>query len=177
MSSIESIWLAADPCPAVTDPGWLTQPKATVVAAVIAVVGALIAYAGVTKTTRTTRRENRREEKVAVLTEASAAIQELTRAIDRIALTTDPAARAQQVAKMDDGPMKKLGDRYSLSETKLELYGFTDSAKAAKSLSDTLMTVWNGLRRNSNDDVDLAQSHDEYDEALKAIQTALKELP
>lgn len=63
-------WLAADRCPALAaamDPGWLTQPVATVTAAVIAVIGALIAYAGVTKTTRTTRRENRREEKMAVL--------------------------------------------------------------------------------------------------------------
>jgi hypothetical protein len=51
----------------------------------IAVVGALIAYAGVRKTTRTTRRENRRAEKVAVLEEACAAIHELTRAVDRVA--------------------------------------------------------------------------------------------
>jgi hypothetical protein len=44
-----TMWLAADPCPAVTDASWLTQPRATVMAAVIAVIGALIAYAGVTK--------------------------------------------------------------------------------------------------------------------------------
>jgi hypothetical protein len=70
MTHAWTTWLAADPCPAATDSGWLTQPKATVAAALIAVVGAVVAYLGVTKTTRTTPKESRRAEKVAVLTDA-----------------------------------------------------------------------------------------------------------
>jgi hypothetical protein len=177
MTHAWTTWLAADPCPAVTDPSWLTQPKATVLAAVIAVVGALIAYAGVTKTSRTTRRENRRDEKVAVLTEATIAIQELIRAIDRVALTTDPTDRADQVAKMNAGPMKRLGDRYSLAETKLELYGFGAATKEANTLSDTLIAVWDGLRANPANAVNLDQSHKDYDKALEAIKKALKQRP
>jgi hypothetical protein len=176
MTSALTTWLAADPCPTVTNPDWLTQPKATVAAAIIAVIGALIAYAGVTKTTRTTRRENRREEKVAVLTEATIAIQELIRAIDRIALTTDQAVRAEEVAKINAGPMKRLGDNYSLAETKLELYGFSAAAKEANTLSDTLIAVWDGLRANPANAVNLDRSHRDYDKALDAIKKALKEL-
>jgi hypothetical protein len=152
-------WLAADPCPAVANPGGLTQPWATVIAAFIAVVGAGIAYAGVTKTTRTTRRENRRDEKVAVLTEASAAIQELTRAIDRIALPEDAAVRAERVAKMDDGPMKKLGDKSSMAATKLSLYGFDAAAEQAETLNDTLRVPWDSLRKDPASAVSLNDCH------------------
>lgn len=51
---------------AVTDTGGLTQPWATVIAAAIAVAGALVAFCGVWRTTDTTRKENRRAERVAV---------------------------------------------------------------------------------------------------------------
>jgi hypothetical protein len=148
-----------------------------VLAATIAVVGALIAYAGVTKTTRSTGREKRREEKLAILTEAATAIQELIRAIDRIALTKNPTARAEQVAKMDAGPMKRLGDRYSLAETKVELYGFGAATKAMNTLSDTLIAVWDGLRANPANAVNLDQSHGDYDKALEAIKKAMKKRP
>jgi type II secretory pathway pseudopilin PulG len=179
MTHAWTTWLAADPCPAAANPDWLTwltPPVATVLAATIAVVGALIAYAGVTKTTRTTRRENRREEKIAVLADATVAVQELIRAVDRVALTTDPTARAEQVAKMNAGPMKKLGDKYSLAETKLELYGFEAATKEVNTLSDTLIVVWDGLRANPADAVNLDQSHSDYDNALEALKKALKKL-
>jgi hypothetical protein len=175
MSNASTTWLAADSCPAATDPGWLTQPVATVAAATIAVIGALIAYAGVTKTTRTTRRENRREEKVAVLTEASAAIHELTRAVERVALPNDPALRAQRVEQMDAGPMKELGDKYSMAATKLELYGF-DTVEETNALSDTLFAVWESLRRDPAETVSLEESRESYVKTLKAIQKALKKL-
>ncbi len=98
-------WLAADPCPAAADPGWLTGPRATVVAAIIAVSGAVFAYLGVTKTTRTTRQENRRAEKVAVLTDAWAAVFKLARALERVNKPTDPTVRAERIAAMTAGPM------------------------------------------------------------------------
>jgi hypothetical protein len=177
MTHAWTTWLAADPCPAATNPGGLTQPWATVAAAFIAVIGALIAYAGVTKTTRTTQREKRREEKVAVLSEASAAINELTRAIDRVALTKDPTARAERVTAMNAGPMKELGDKFSMAATKLELYNFDAAAKETNALSDTLIAVWDDLRLNPANAVNLDQPHQDYDRALQAIQKALKERP
>jgi membrane protein implicated in regulation of membrane protease activity len=93
MTHALTMWLAADPSPAVANPGWLTwltPPVATVCAAFIAVIGALIAYAGVTKTTRTTRRENRRAENLAVLEQAFAAVHALSRAIERVNKPSDP---------------------------------------------------------------------------------------
>jgi len=103
-------------------------------------------------------------------------VQELIRAIDRIALTTDLTVRAEQVAKLDAGPMKKLGDKYSLAETKLELYGFAAATKEVNTLSDTLIVVWDGLRANPADAVNLDQSHRDYDKALEALKKALKKL-
>jgi len=175
MTHISAAWAAAESCPS-TASGF-TQPWATVTAAIIAVVGALIAFAGVTKTTRTTRQENRREEKVAILTEASVAINELTRAIDRAAQKEDQTARAELIKVMDAGPLKSLGDKYSLAETKLELYGFDAAAKEAQRLSDTLYPIWETLKHDPAVSVDLTKPHADYGKALKAIQTALKELP
>lgn len=169
-------WLAADPCPAATQSEGFTQPWATVVAAFIAVVGALIAYAGVTKTTRTTRHENRRDEKVAVLTEASSAIQELTRAVDRVGQPEDADVRAERVKKMDDGAMKELGDKSAMAATKLALYGFSNAAEQAETLNDTLRIPWESLRKDSAIAVSLTDSHDAYDRTQREIHKALKEL-
>ncbi|WP_064280665.1 hypothetical protein [Mycolicibacterium iranicum] len=113
--------LAAEECAAATDTGGLSAPWATVIAALIAVVGALIAFAGVWRTTGTTRKENRRAENVAVLTEAATAIQELTRAIERVA-SADVSVRAERVTEMDAGPMKALGDKFTLQ---LQSWNFT----------------------------------------------------
>jgi hypothetical protein len=77
----------------------------------------------------TARAEARRAEKVAVLTEAFGAIHELTRATGRAAMPDGTTPRAERVAKADAGPMKRLGDKYSMAATKLRLYGFTDAAK------------------------------------------------
>jgi hypothetical protein len=169
-------WSATSPCPAVPAPSGLSQPWATVIAAFIAVVGAGIAYAGVTKTTRATRRENRRDEKVAVLTEASAAIQELTRAVDRVGQVEDPVVRAERVQKMDDGPMKKFGDKSSMAATKLALYGFEAAAEQAETLNDTLRVPWDSLRQNPVIAVNLTDCHDAYDRTQREIHAALKQL-
>jgi hypothetical protein len=168
--------LAADPCPAATNTGGLTQPLATVIAAAIAIIGAVVAFLGVTITTRTTRKENRRADKVAVLTEATIALQELVRAIDRIAQTTDPTARTEQVTKMNAGPMKKLGDKYSVAETKLELYGFKDATKAANAFADSLLPVWNSLRADPATELNLEQPHKDYEKGLEAFKKAMRKL-
>ena len=171
-----TLWLVADPCPAATNTDWLTAPRATVIAAVIAVIGALIAFAGVWRTTGTTRKENRRAENVAVLTDAAAAIQDLTRAIDRVASTADPTARAALVAEMNAGPMKALGDKYTMAATKLELYGFDAAAEQTQTLEDKLFAVWNTLRQNPANAVDLKPCHQDFDKALTAIKDVRKKL-
>ncbi|WP_166906165.1 hypothetical protein [Mycobacterium sp. DL440] len=172
------VWLAADLCPpAAVDTGGLTQPWATVIAAAIAVTGALVAFCGVWRTTNTTRKENRRAEKVAVLTEATVALQELVRAVDRIDQTEDPTARTELVAKMNAGPMKKLGDKYSVAETKLELYGFKEATTAANDFADSLAEAWFSMRDNPTGEVDLTKPHNDYDKALEAYKKAMRELP
>jgi hypothetical protein len=176
MTTPWTIWLAAEPCPGAPAPSGLSQPWATVIAAFIAVVGAGIAYAGVTKTTRTTKRENRRDERVAVLTDASAAIQELTRAVDRVGQPEDPAIRAERVKKMDNGPMKELGDKSSMAATKLALYGFDATAEQAETLIDTLRAAWDSLRNDAARPVNLRDCHQAYDRTQREIHAALKEL-
>ena len=168
-----TIWLA-DSCPANTE--WLTQPKATVAAAVIAVIGALIAYAGVTKTTRTTRRESRRAEKVAVLTEAFGAAHELTRGVGRVVEPDDAAIRAGQVAIMDAGPMKELGNQHSMMASKLALYGFTNAATLMNTLNDTLAEIWRSIRTDPTKEISLENSYAQYDLALKAIYAEFEKL-
>jgi hypothetical protein len=175
MTHAWTTWLAADPCPAATDPGWLTQPVATVLAATIAVVGALIAYAGVTKTTRTTRRENRRAEKVAVLEEACAAIHELTRAVDRVATPTDVIVRVERVKDMKD-EMRELGDKYSIAATKLVLYGFDAAAEETNGLNDQLSAAWDEVRGDPAKIVNLEECHKGHRTALTAIRKAIHNL-
>jgi hypothetical protein len=176
MTHIWTTWLAADPCPPGTDPGWLTQPVATVLAATIAVVGALIAYAGVTKTTRTTRRENRRAEKVAVLGEACAAIHELTRAVDRVATPTDVTVRVERVEDMKD-QMRELGDKYSIAATKLVLYGFDAAGAETNSLNEQLSAAWDEVRDDPAKIVNLEECHEGHGKALTAIRQAILNLP
>ena len=154
----------------------LLVPEVSALAALIAVVAAGIAYAGVTKTTRTTRLEKRRDEKAVVLTEASAAIQELTRALDRVGLTEDAKVRAERVAQMDAGPMKKLGDRSAMAATKLALYGFDGAAEQAETLNDTLRVPWDNLRNDPAAVVNLKDCHLAYDRTQREIHTALRGL-
>lgn len=146
------------------------------IAALIAVVGALIAFAGVWRTTGTTRRENRRAENVAVLMESAAAIQDLTRAVDRVARTQDAAARAALVTEMDAGPMKELGDKFTMAATRLELYGFDDAARETNALEDKLIAAWDSLRQNPTHAVDLQPCHQDFNAALTAIKEARRRL-
>jgi hypothetical protein len=179
MTHALTLWLAADPPPAAANPGWLawlTPPIATVCAAFIAVIGALIAYAGVTKTTRTTRRENRRAEKVAVLTEAFAAVHGLSRAIERVNKPTDPAERAERVKAMEAGPMGELGDKYSIAATKLSLYGFDTAAKTSNTLNIALLAMWDRLCSNPATVVNEDESTEAYKAALAALHQAVADL-
>src|SRR5262245_2707460 len=95
-----STWLAFDLCPP-EESGWLTEQKATVIAGLIAAFGAATAFLGVWWQTGATRREGRRAENVAMLVESATAIQELTRAVDRVATTQDVKERFARVAEMN----------------------------------------------------------------------------
>lgn len=117
--------------PCAVDPGWLTQPRATVLAALIAVIAATIAYAGVLKTTSTTRRENRRAEKAAVLVEGQVAFANLTRLLLQIALTPTPEERAASLLKLGETRLNEIFDAVAISSAKFALYGFSDVTKAS----------------------------------------------
>lgn len=162
--------------PSPADSGGLTQPKATVAAAFVAVFGALIAYAGVIKTARSTRTEKRREERLAILTEASVAIVELSHEVAGVPLT-DPSWRADTIKEMYAGPMRDLGHNITMAAAKLELYGLGASAKATNTLSSSeLSAMWDRMRRNPAEPADVEQIMQKYDKAMAILQQDLKGL-
>lgn len=168
--------LAADACPAAANSGGLTQPWATVLAAFIAVIGAVGAYLGVTKTTRTTRQENRRAEKVAVLTDAWAAVFKLTRALERVNKPTDATERTKRITEMDAGPMGDLGDEHAITASKLPLYGFGAAAVAIDKLNAELVKLWGNIRAAPNTVADETKSTAAYNTANRAIRDAIEGL-
>lgn len=168
------VQIELNPCPATIDSSWLTAPRATIIAALIAVLGALIAYSGVLKTTRSARLQSLRAERVAVLSDASVAAQELTRSVHRLCQESNVDARIAQIALMDGGPMKELGDKYALAATRMQIYGFSTAAAKANALSDNLFAIWESLRKSPGEVIDLADSEETYDDAMTAIKTALQ---
>lgn len=72
--------------------------------------------------------------------------------------------------------MKKLGDKFSVAETKLELYGFMDATKASNDFADSLALTWLSLRANPTAEVNFDQPLTDYDNALAAYKKAMKEL-
>jgi hypothetical protein len=146
-----------EPCPPFPQPHFtLTQPWATVGAAVIAVIAAGIAYAGVVKTVRSTRRENIRKEEADVLGEGLAAVQDLARTMMRIGITTNPANRAELIRTLNAGPMEELHAAVSLAAGKLMLYGFKDVQNETNPTTMMLQNLWELVRKQPNTEIDIA---------------------
>jgi hypothetical protein len=77
------------------------------------------------------------------------------------------------MAEMNAGPMKTLGDKYTMAATKMELYGFDAAAEQTQTLEDKLIAVWNGLRQNPDNAADLKPCHQDFEKAL-SYQTCPK---
>lgn len=168
--------MAVDPCPAAANAGGLTQPWATVIAAAIAIVGAVVAFLGVTITTRTTRKENRRSEKVRVIGDAWSATVKFSRALERVNKIKDPAERATKIAQMAAGPMWDLSDEYVVAATKLPVYNFGVAYAALFKLHAALTAVWDALRANPTAIADESRATDLYTEAQRAVKESIEGL-
>jgi hypothetical protein len=173
MTPALTMWLAADSGPAVADTGGLSQPSATVMAALIAVIGAVVAFLGVTVTTRTTRSENRRAEKATVLTDAWAAVFKLSRALERVNKISNPTVRAERIKTMAAGPVGDLGDDHAITASKLTLYNFGAAAHAITKLNAELTTLWETIRDNPTTTADDAKATQAYKSAHQAIKDAI----
>ncbi|OBG82118.1 hypothetical protein A5699_06940 [Mycobacterium sp. E802] len=143
------------------------------IAAVIASFGAVAAFLGVTLTTRTTRKENRRAEKVAVLSDAWSAAVKYSRALEHANKLDDPAERIANITKMKAGPMWELSDEYVVATTKLPIYKFGVAYKALLKLHDELIEVWKALRLNPTGTVDEKRATELFKSAEQAITAAV----
>ncbi len=176
MQALAIVWFAAEPCPLVSDSGWLNQPTATVLAATIAVVAALIAYLGVIRTTSTTRRESRRQEKVEVLVEALAAIRSSAGEIAAIGKMVDPDERAAMVQELKKGGFGEIQDAVGLGNTKLMLYRFSDVLVTMDPLIDLISEAWVALRADPATTIDVDELGDALIQTLTAFRRALSDL-
>ncbi|WP_261899799.1 hypothetical protein [Mycobacterium marinum] len=169
-------WLAQQSSQILADQEWLTQPVATVLAACIAVLAASIAYLGVLKTTSTTRHEQRRAEKVELLSDGLIAFQNYTRAILQLGHTTDPQVRAGLVSRLSAGRIDELNDAISLVLGKLALYGFKDIMKEAAPLGAQLATVWQELAAAPTIAIPTTVIENSYKPCVVAFQKAFADL-
>lgn len=140
MTHATTLWLAAEPCPVAA--GWFTQPVATVLSACIAVVAALIAYAGVTKTVRNTRRESRRKERADALVDGLASLQTMARTIAQTGIMTDPSERLTLVQGTAGQKMIDAADAWTLANGRLVMYGMKDALKAAEPFIQKAQLEW-----------------------------------
>ena len=175
MTDVSIHWLA-DPCPVPVDPAWLTQPVATVLAAGIAVVAALIAYAGVTKTVRSTRRESRRKEKADALVDGIASLQTMARTIVQTGLTTNPSDRLAMVQGAAGQKMNEAADAWTLANGRLVMYSMKDVLKAAEPFIQKAQLEWAEIVSAPMHKVDGAEVLHRFDATVPAFTKAMKSL-
>jgi len=160
-----------EPCPPFSPPDLtLTQPWATVGAAVLAIIGALIAYAGVTKTARSTRQETRRKERADVLTDSLTALQALSRAMLRIGITTTQTDRNDLIRELNNsGRMEELHAAASTAAAKLMLYGFTDVRQEWDPTTSLLQNLWEFVREKPETAIDVQDIQMNVSATAKAL--------
>lgn len=116
-----------------SDPGWLTQPLATILAACIAIGAASIAYLGVLKTTSTQRNEKRRSEVIDTLVEALDAVANTKIALASLAKlprtmpTTAPDLEREFAVWAE---AERRLDALEVMAIKLQLFGYEVAAAA-----------------------------------------------
>ena len=138
------VWLAAETCLPAIDSDFfrLTQPRATLWAATIAVVAALIAYAGVTKTVRSARRESRRKERADALVDGLASLQTMARVVTQTSLMTEPSSRFALINGTAGEKMSEAADAWTRANGRLLMYGMRDVLKAAEPFIQKATLEW-----------------------------------
>jgi hypothetical protein len=168
-------WLS-QPCPVTTDQGWLTQPVATVLAASIAVVAALIAYAGVTKTIRSTRRESRRKEKADALVDSLASLQMMARTVAQTGIMTDPSARFALIQDTAGAKMNEAADAWTLANCRLVMYGMKDALTAAEPFIQKAQLEWAQMTTTPVYEFNGAEVLLSFNAAVPAFKKAMQSL-
>jgi hypothetical protein len=174
-----TVWFAADLCPVapVVDPDWLTAPRATVIAACLALLAAAGAYLGVMKTVRSTQRESRRKERLDALVEGAAALRNLTLPLIRLDRAgRDPHARAEVIRIFDVDRFSDLNNLCGLANTKLQLYGFDDVLDAVGPVMAQDIRVMDKLRDNPGYRFDSKQFNESFATAMTAFKEAIAKL-
>ena len=142
------------------------------IAALIAVVAAGIAFAGVVKTTGSARRETRRKERIDVLESGLRAVQDLARAMIRFG-ETEPQHRAEYVRILNAGPMDEYLTAIAMATARLLLYGFTDIANRTAPFVLRLRNLWEQARPNPTTTmVDTEQIEADVKPVLEAFVSA-----
>jgi hypothetical protein len=175
MTDVSTHWLA-DSCPVPVDPAWLTQPIATVLAAGIAVVAALIAYAGVTKTVRSTRRESRRKDRADALIDGLASLQAMARTVAQTGIMTSPSDRLALINGKAGEKMGEAADAWTLANGKLVMYGMQDVLKAAEPFIQRAQLEWAEMAGNPVYESKGAEVLLSFDAAVPAFKKAMKSL-
>ncbi|CAM5680976.1 hypothetical protein MAUB1S_01458 [Mycolicibacterium aubagnense] len=165
----------AQPCPA-ADPAILTQPRATVVAACIAVVAALIAYAGVTKTVRSARRESRRKERADALIDGLASLQAMARMVGQTSIMSSPSDRFALINGEAGAKMNQAADAWTLANGKLVMYGMRDVLKAAEPFIQKAQLEWAEMAGNPVYESKAADVLVSFNAAVPAFKNAMKSL-
>lgn len=142
MAFPSTTWQATEICNDAFDFLSLTQPIATVLAALIAVVAAGIAYAGVTKTVRSTRRQNRRKDKADALVDGLSSLQTMARMITQAGLISDPSSRLAQIQGAVAEKVNGAADAWTLANGRLLMYGMQDVLNAAEPFVQKAQLEW-----------------------------------
>jgi hypothetical protein len=169
-------WWSAAVCSPAPDLGWLTRPVATILAACIAVVAALMAYAGVTKTVRSTRRESRRKDRADALVDGLAALQTMARMTAQAGFATHPDDRVEHVQGTVGQKMNEAADAWTLANGRLVMYQMREVLSAADPLVNKAQAEWNAIVSDVNHEVDRDEVFRLYNTVVPSFRTAMKSL-
>lgn len=154
----------------------LTQPWATVIASVIALTAALIAYAGVVKSISSNRKESRRKEKLDILRDAANALTEGIRLLGGLANQTTPEARTAFINKHSQERWQAHVDAMSMSQMTLALYGYLDVLEPLEKISKFTSKQWASTKSDPSYTFDTDSCKADIEKALGNIHTAVSKL-
>lgn len=168
------------------DPGWFTQPVATILAASIALVAAGVAYRGVLRQIHTTREENlknrhadlkiaQRTEAIDVLTEAAAATDALCGVATRVQVVVENPELSDDADKDKADAKAEFHELYRSTRfliRKLEVIGLQDPSENLEAVLDEALTVVDQLHLYEEGDWEWT-IYEVQDKAVESFKNAL----
>jgi hypothetical protein len=160
--------------------GGLTQPWATIIAAVIALLAASVAYCGIRVTISSTRNENRRKEdfereedrrkeKLGLLEEAAEAVRSTTRMYVLLSKKMQPTDRASFISG-NDAAFEGKHASFQMAITKLMLYKFPgDIITATADHVNYLYDEWRNVAADPAHTLDMDKSNDGLRKSMTAL--------